>query len=369
MRLWLVWQVLQVLTPMSARAIISEQHTVDTQKPHVCVHTRLVDEVYETKIQRSLELVREMGATTIVEFFPWAYFEGQRGRYDWNRTDTILRHARSQGLRVIARMGFVPHWARENAPFSTSNTLAPTAYPDFARFVAAFAARYADTVYEVIIWNEPNLALEWGYQSVSPEDYAALLATVYPVVKAAAPNVQVLAGALAPTLEPEGSPHAMNDLHYLTRLYEAGAGAHFDVLAVHTYGFRQPALADPAPDVLNFRRVELLRAIMESYGDAHKRIAITEFGWNDNPRWLHGVRPAQRVQYTLEAFQWAEAHDWLDVACVWVFRTPAPAFAYPDNFTMVTTDFQLKPIYHALKAYARAHTPQESLWLPPPASD
>lgn len=369
-RAWVVLQVFQWLVPITPRAIITDTYTVETTKPQVCVHTRLIDEVYEWKIQRSLELVREMGATTIVEFFPWAYFEGQKGRYDWYRSDMILRHARSQGLRVIARMGFVPEWARaSNQTFTTSNSLAPAAYADFARFVALFATRYADVVQDIIIWNEPNLALEWGYQAVSPEDYVQLLATVYPSVKAANPSVQLLAGALAPTLEPETSPHGMNDLIYLERMYAAGANAYFDGLAVHTYGFRQSAQEAPAPNTLNFRRVELLRDIMEAYGDAQTRVFITEFGWNDNARWVHGVRPAQRVQYTLDAFKWAESHqDWVDVACVWVFRTPAPTFGYPDNFTMATTQFQLKPIYYALQAYARNTTHTEDLWLPPPSA-
>ena len=44
--------------------------SVDAVKDHVCVHTRLIDEVPEWVMQRSLQLVREMGADTIVEFFP-----------------------------------------------------------------------------------------------------------------------------------------------------------------------------------------------------------------------------------------------------------------------------------------------------------
>ena len=44
----------------------------------------------------------------------------------------------------------------------------------------------------------------------------------------------MLAGALAPTLEPAGSPNGMNDLVYLERMYQAGAAAYFDALAIHT---------------------------------------------------------------------------------------------------------------------------------------
>src|SRR3954467_2079961 len=107
---WLVrfivlWLILGLISPALPRAPLEAQQTVETTKPMVCVHTRLIDEVYEWKIQRSLQLVREMGATTIVEFFPWAYAEPSRGQYSWSSFDRIARQAHNQGLHIIARMG------------------------------------------------------------------------------------------------------------------------------------------------------------------------------------------------------------------------------------------------------------------------
>src|SRR5215212_6649537 len=85
---WLVrafigWVLLGALVPALPRAPLGAPQTVSTTKPQLCMHTRLIDEVEEWKIQHSLELVREMGAPTIVEFFPWAYIEGTKDRYDW----------------------------------------------------------------------------------------------------------------------------------------------------------------------------------------------------------------------------------------------------------------------------------------------
>ncbi len=36
-----------------------------------------------------------------------------------------------------------------------------------------------------------------------------------------------------------------------------------------------------------------------------------------------------------------------------MLRYPTPTLSYPDNYTFVTTTFQLKPIYYAVQAYAR----------------
>jgi hypothetical protein len=69
----------------------------------------------------------------------------------------------------------------------------------------------------------------------------------------------------------------------------------------------------------------------------------------------------------VNSYIWAEENwPWLKKMCVWAFRYPAPTFSYPDNFTLVTTDFQLKPIYYALQAYAMGEERRGDLWLPPP---
>lgn len=316
----------------------------------MAVHTRLTDEVEEWKIKRSLQLVRQMGASWIVELFPWAYYHAADGSVAWGHPDMVINHAHTQGLQVIARLGMTPEWAR---PSDTPlNYLDQSAYADFADFAAQFAARYHGRVTHLIIGNEPNLNFEWGYRLTTPQDYVELLEVVYPAVKAANPDIIVLAGALAPTLEPEGSPWGLNDLIYLEGMYQAGAAAYFDGLAAHSYGLTFPATAEPGPEILNFRRIELVRALMEQYDDGRKQIYITEFGWNDHPRWTMGVKPGQRIQYTLDAFDYAETHwPYVEMMAIWAFRFPAASKGYPDYFTLVTPEFVEKPIYEAIQTY------------------
>ncbi|NWG17342.1 MAG: beta-galactosidase [Chloroflexi bacterium] len=366
-RAGIVWLILVRLTPAPPRAPLGPQQIVETIKPQVCVHTRLIDEVYEWKIQRSLQMAREMGADTVVEFFPWAYAEPAKGQYDWTSFERIIKHARNQGLHIIARMGLVPAWAREDLENATLNYLPDESFDEFAAFVAAFAGRYAGVVDHIIIWNEPNLSFEWGYRAVDPAGYARLLEAVYAPAHAANPNVVILAAPLAPTLEPPGSPNGLNDLLYLEALYQAGAAPYFDALAMHTYGFTEAPEAPPAPDALNFRRAELLRQIMERYDDPARPVYITESGWNDHPRWTKAVRPSLRVAYTVNAFKWAEANwPWLDKLCIWALRYPISTRSYPDNFTLLTADFQPKPIFTAIQAYARGWQESDDLWLPAP---
>jgi len=344
-----------VESPPWPRITVPPAQTVRTSHPIVGVHTRLTDEVDIWKIRRSLELVREMGSPWIVEFFPWAYYEPDKNDFRWEHADLVVDHARAQGLTVIARLGLVPGWARppDEIQHTTFNTIDESGYAGMGDFAFEFVKRYKGRVHAVIVWNEPNLTFEWGFRPVDPQGYADLLRAVYPRIKQADPTMLVLAGALAPTLEPDGSPNGMNDLVFMQRMYDAGAAPYFDALSVHAYGLLSPADEAPAPDRLNFRRVELVREIMARNGDAAKPVYVTEAGWNDSPRWNQSVRPAQRIEYTLAAYQWAEAHwPWCKVVAMWAFRYPATLGSYHDNFTFVGVDMQPRPIYFQVQQWA-----------------
>jgi hypothetical protein len=346
--------LLTLLLPASSPPPFLElgpQRSVITANPKMGVHTRLTDEVEAWKIKRTLEMVREMGAPWIVEYFPWAYHEPFPGFFDWSHSDLVIDHASRQGLTVIARLGMTPEWARPSE--SASSFLAPARYDDFGDFVQAFVERYGDRVAAIIIWNEPNLALEWGFQPLDPEGYTQLLAVAYRRAKAANPKVQVLGGALAPTLAPPGSDQAMNDLLYLGRMFDAGAGEVMDGLAVHAYGWVFPADDPPDPNVINFRRTELVHQLLLARGYADLPIYITEGGWNDHPRWTRAVKPAQRIENTLRAYELVKSWPWAKMMAVWAFRYPWQARTYLDYFTLVTPEFDPKPIYLEVQKYSR----------------
>jgi hypothetical protein len=365
----LAWLLLQVQPPQ-VLVTLGPQQTVVTNNALAGLHTRFVDEAEAWKIKRGLEMIREMGAPWVVEFFPWAYYEQRKGQFDFASADRIVDHANRQGLTVIARLGFVPAWARPSQ--TTFTHLDPEHYADFADFAAAFAAHFKGRVSHFVVWNEPNLQNEWGMRRVDPAAYVEMLRAVYPAIKRANPGSVVLAGALAPTTE-RNRDMALSDLAYLEEMYaaverkvqNANEGAienpkskiqnlPWDALAVHNYGATMPPEAPPAPDTINFRRAELLREIMTKHGD-DSPIYITETGWNDDVNWVNGVTPAQRIDYTLRALDYAKANwPWLRSVAFWVFKLPAPARGYRDHFTFVTPSLAPLPIYEEVK---RALTP------------
>jgi hypothetical protein len=349
-RLFIFALIAVLVQPAPLLIMPGPPQTVHTAHPIFGIHTRLTDEVEPWKIQRSLQMVREAGASWIVEFFPWAYYHAEDGGIAWEHPDLVVEHAAAQGLKVVARLGLTPGWARP--PDTPLTYLDPSGYADFAEFAAQFARRYEGKVTHIVAWNEPNLSYEWGYRKTSPAEYVELLKVLYPAVKEASPTTQILAGALAPTLEPSDSPWAYNDLDYLAGIYEAGGADYFDGLAVHVYGLTFPALSEPGESILNFRRVELMRQVMVSHGAEATPMIITETGWNDHPRWTLAVKPAQRIQYTLDALEYAEKNwPYVKGVAIWALRFPAPTKSYMDYYTLVTPEFVAKPIYQALKEF------------------
>jgi polysaccharide biosynthesis protein PslG len=338
-------------TPTSLHLPPAQQ--VQTRNPKIGIHTRLTGIGDERYIEQSLRQVREMGASWIVDLFPWAYVQPRsRYGYDWAGADMVIEHARRQGLTVVARLDIVPEWARPHA--TSGSYIDPDHYIDYADYVVAFLRRYRPYgVRHVILWNEPNLSIEWGRRRPDPGAYAALLKVVYPRAKAAVPDAIVIAGALSPGADLGGGAERMSDVQYLASLYDAQAAPYFDMLAVHDYGYKSSPNTPPDPGAVNFRRVEVIHGTMAKFGDSAKSIMITEGGWNDNQRWSAAVLPSQRLRWTVEAYALAQQWPWLTAMCLWQLGLPQPTHTYQDNWNFVASDGTPKGIYWAVREAAR----------------
>jgi hypothetical protein len=341
----------------------------------------LAREVEPWKRERTVQLAQQAGLGWAKQLFPWAEIEPQRkgeyvdpvsGESSWAKFDQIVDLYRAHGLQVIARLDRAPAWAR---PPDTRVETPPTRFEDFGDFVYAFVEHFRGRVQYIQIWNEPNIYPEWGEQAVDPAAYTEMLRIAYQRAKEADPNVRVLSAPLAITLgEPHPEPgkwRSMPDLDYLEAMYEAGGGGYFDILTANAFGFDLPPEDPPDPAVLNFRRVELQREIMERYGDEDKPIWFNEYGWNAAPAsfsdddliWER-VSEEQQAEYTLRGIDLAR-QDWLwaGVFNIWYFRqtgqqyNPNEAAYY---FRMVDVDFTPRRVYDAVQDAT------QSLFVAPP---
>jgi len=272
---------------------------------------------------RDLGLVRDAGFTWVKQWFAWRDIEGQgKGKYDWSTSDRIVGQVEEFGLKLIVRVDHGPEWA--GAP--------PGSIDNFAAFLSAMATRYKGRIHAYQIWNEPNLAREWGAKAPNAGEYTQMLKKAYQVIKAADPNALVVTAGMAPTTEL--SQRAVPDTRFIQAMYEAGAKPYFDMLGAHGAGYKAPPEMDPgqvandanyynvgdvncpgpACRIYCFRHVEDLRQIMVDNGDANKKVVVLEFGWTrdertNSPYYWHRVAD-QFVQgdYMVRAYKYAKAN-------------------------------------------------------------
>jgi hypothetical protein len=177
----------------------------------------------------------------------------ENGGYSWSHSRVVALEqemitAAQRGVDLILIVRGSPRWATtpyqaDCAPINAAH------YDDFARFMAAAVARYSQPPYNVRYWelgNEPDAYVFpsdsaygcWGLEDdeyYGGREYGQMLNVVYPAMKAANPNIQVLNGGLL--LDREYDPVTGEGLsgRFLEGMLVAGAGNSFDILSYHDY--------------------------------------------------------------------------------------------------------------------------------------
>jgi len=339
------------------------------------VNVFLEQEVDPAKRDQLMQAAQDAGFHWLRQEFPWedieihgkGDFEDRRHepyRSAWEKYDQIVDMAAAHNLELIVRLSNPPAWTRAQGN-DVGSYAPPDDFQDYADFVTAVVSRYQGRVRYYQLWNEPNIYPEWGSYAINPEDYVKLLAAGATAARAADPNVVIIAGALAATinLQPAAPPPAnsLSDLIFLQRMYDAGAAPYFDIMAVQGYGlWSGPTDTRMHPRVLNISHHLFIRDLMVANGDARKPIWISEMNWNAAPAGVEArygrVSLEQQARYLPLAYDRVlRAWPWVGVANTWYLKRATDAWeqnAQPEAyFRLLAPDFTPQPVYDALRAY------------------
>ncbi len=327
----------------------------------------LEKEVEDWKKEETLKMAQEAGLGWAKVHFTWEEIEPRKGYFwddkykksTWEKYDQIVELAEKYGLRVIARLDRPPVWSRKDNRYETAP---PDNFQDYGDFVETVVGRYKGRMQFYQIWNEPNIWPEWGDRAVDPKGYVEMLKMAYQRAKKADENVVILSAPLATTLEK--SERNLSEIEYLEQMYKAGSKNYFDVLAANAYGFDRPPDDPPSLDLLNFRRVELIREVMVRNGDEDKPVWLNEFGWNASPQdfppegllWRR-VSEQDQAKYTRDAIKLTRSWGWVGVINIWYFRQVGdiPITRSDYFFRMVDLDFTPRPVYYSIKDLSKEY--------------
>ncbi|RRK00039.1 hypothetical protein Ga0100230_018750 [Opitutaceae bacterium TAV3] len=178
------------------------------------------------------------------------------GTFNFEQYDPLVDRLEKEGLQMLPILqGF--DWELEK----TRPDLVPLyKHPEaWRQFVRAVVSRYHTRMKIWEIWNEQD----GGFWKPKPNasQYVPLLKIAYEEIKAIDPQAQVMVGGLCGW-----------NVDYLRQMYAAGAAGHFDIMAVHPYGWGPDANPEAVKKMAQFRTV------MTEHGDGQKEIWITESG-------------------------------------------------------------------------------------------
>jgi len=194
----------------------------------------------------------------------WHEIEPIEGRRDWDRLsglETELKTLSENNQEVILVVRGTPDWA-QRIPGYYCGPIKEDKLEAYGDFISDLVARYSVPPYNVKYWelgNEPDVNPEavlpdmmfgcWG----DPEDdyyggeyYAEMLNVVYPVIKEADPEAQVLLGGLLLDCDPDNPPETQpgsgeyrecTSSKYLEGVLQNGGGDNFDGVSFHAYDY------------------------------------------------------------------------------------------------------------------------------------
>ncbi|MCG8353356.1 MAG: hypothetical protein MI924_36790 [Chloroflexales bacterium] len=205
--------------------------------------------------------------------------EGGDYRWDSPQTQAMEQEmitASQHNINLILVVLASPHWATE--PYqATCAPINPDKYRAFADFMAAAVQRYSKPPYNVKYWeigNEPDAYIFpsdpgygcWGLVKdpfYGGHQYGEMLKVVYPAIKAADPQAQVLNGGLLLDQPYDPVKNTGLSARFIEGIFRADAADSFDILSYHSYSYYNGTADGTLGDV--DWKIGYLRDVMAAY--------------------------------------------------------------------------------------------------------
>lgn len=288
----------------------------------------------------------------------WGKVEAEQGQRNWAAVadlDEQLQKIASEGMQAILIIRMTPTWAQQ-IPGVECGQIKPESLVAFASFVHDAVLRYMVAPYFVKyweLWNEPDVDPSlnpnnapfgcWGDKNdtnyYGGPAFAEMLKVVYPEIKRADPQAQVLVGGLLldcdPVSPPETSPGSgqykdCTSARFLEGILESGGGDYFDGVSFHAYDFYYGALGHyqngnwhsswDTTGPVAIAKVHYLRSLLASYGHPEKFLMNTEnallcSGGGSGPDCPTTEFSDTKAYYLVQAFTTARAEGF--IANIW----------------------------------------------------
>lgn len=256
----------------------------------------------------------------------WSDIEPTEGNWQFAVYDDLVQRATDADIPIL---GILAYSMKRVASAATGLQGDPWALsycpPDdidqFATFAGTVVARYSQVLYWEV-WNEPNTTYFWR-PSPDPGRYVELLKASYAAIKAANPKAVVVLGGLSPGAG-NGQVNTMTASSFLETVYQDGGENYFDAVGFHPYN------DGVMPDLYLADYVNSVHDVMTQYGDANKKLWVTEIGSFVGTQ-VNAFSETQQADYLRRAFTILYGMDsvervyWYNLKMYSNPATPAPS--------------------------------------------
>lgn len=194
----------------------------------------------------------------------WSDVEPRQGDRNWSAVSKLeveIGNIANEGIDLLLIIRRTPEWAQAY-PGVYCGIMREDVIEDFADFMYDVVARYSAPPYNVKYWeiaNEPDIdpsqvEADAVYGCLGDQNaanfggsyYAKILRAVYPKVKAADPEAQLIVGGLLLDCDPNNPPRLTSttgkekdcsSARYLEGILKAGGGEYFDGVSFHAYDY------------------------------------------------------------------------------------------------------------------------------------
>ncbi len=237
----------------------------------------------------------------------WSEVEPQEGARNWDALTDLeqeLVDAGQKGFQVVLVVQSTPEWAQKESGYFCGG-VSQDKFLAFARFLQDAVSRYSVPPYNVKYWelgNEPDIDPSlvpsnsmfgcWGDANdpyYGGGYYAEMLKQVYPHVKAADANAQILVGGLVLDCDPVNPPGGKDckPSLFLEGILRNGGGEYFDGVSFHAYDYYlgpfrygntnwQASWNVTGPVLIP--KIRFLRSVLVAHGYSEKFLMNTESG-------------------------------------------------------------------------------------------
>ncbi|MFC4339682.1 cellulase family glycosylhydrolase [Cupriavidus numazuensis] len=282
---------------------------------------------------QELKIAATAGFRSIRVDAAWKYVEREKGRYEIPEAwDKFVDLAVANGLEPMLILDYGnKYYDQGDKPRSKE------AIQAFIRYSAYIVQHFARRVKYYEIWNEWDNHTGGGAPA-SPDDYAYLYKSVFPVLKKVDPQITVLVGSGVRT-------------GWFNRLADLNVLAYADGISVHPYVYQFGSKLGPEQVVRSLQ--DLHAQLLQQSGRKALDIYVTEIGWPTNKGRFGSSETetaayAERTIFLLSSLSFVKGVWWYDLK-----DDGVDIDNKEHNFGLLRFDYSKKPAFESLKYSAR----------------